>query len=141
MQDVGVRFYTFISTLFYILKSAAATSIPVVVLDRPNPLNGDVRAIGCAAPQDRDGDGLSNLDEFNYHTDPLNPDTDGDGIPDGAESGKVDRGETPKRLKNPAGVRVLAADAQRRVIRRPRGGRRCVRPAPAVSLPASHRRD
>ena len=35
---------------------------------------------------DFDGDGLSNWDEINiYHTDPLNPDTDGDGIPDGWE--------------------------------------------------------
>lgn len=43
MQDVGVRFYTFISTLFYVLKSAAEAHIPVVVLDRPNPINGIVR--------------------------------------------------------------------------------------------------
>ena len=35
---------------------------------------------------DFDGDGLSNLDEITiYHTDPLNPDTDGDGLPDGWE--------------------------------------------------------
>ena len=35
---------------------------------------------------DSDGDGLSNADELNlYHTDPLNPDTDGDGMPDGWE--------------------------------------------------------
>ncbi len=43
MQDVGVRFYTFISTLFYALKGAAKADVPVVVLDRPNPLNGMVR--------------------------------------------------------------------------------------------------
>ena len=35
---------------------------------------------------DFDGDGISNLDEISvYHTDPLNPDTDGDGMPDGWE--------------------------------------------------------
>lgn len=40
MQDVGVRFYTFISTLFYVLRGAAAAGKPVIVLDRPNPVNG-----------------------------------------------------------------------------------------------------
>jgi len=50
MQDVGVRFYTFISTLFYVLKGAAKADIPVVVLDRPNPLNGIVREGPVLAP-------------------------------------------------------------------------------------------
>jgi uncharacterized protein YbbC (DUF1343 family) len=40
MQDVGVRFYTFISTLFYVLRGAAAAGKRVFVLDRPNPING-----------------------------------------------------------------------------------------------------
>ena len=43
MQDVGMRFYTFISTLFYVLRGAAKAGVPVVVLDRPNPINGIVR--------------------------------------------------------------------------------------------------
>jgi uncharacterized protein YbbC (DUF1343 family) len=42
MQDVGVRFYTYISTLLYVLKSAAQAGLPVMVLDRPNPLRGMV---------------------------------------------------------------------------------------------------
>lgn len=37
IQDVGVRFYTYISTLHYIMEAAAEASIPVIVLDRPNP--------------------------------------------------------------------------------------------------------
>ena len=37
IQDVGVRFYTYISTLHYIMESAAENNIPVIVLDRPNP--------------------------------------------------------------------------------------------------------
>jgi len=41
IQDVGVRFYTYISTLTNILESAAENHIPVVVLDRPNPIRGD----------------------------------------------------------------------------------------------------
>lgn len=40
MQDVGARFYTFISTLFYVLRGAARAGKPVFVLDRPNPING-----------------------------------------------------------------------------------------------------
>ncbi len=37
LQDVGVRFYTYISTMSYVMEAAAENSIPVVVLDRPNP--------------------------------------------------------------------------------------------------------
>lgn len=40
MQDVGVRFFTYISSLGLILEAAAEQKIPVVVFDRPNP-NGD----------------------------------------------------------------------------------------------------
>lgn len=37
LQDVGVRFYTYISTMTYVMEAAAENDIPVVVLDRPNP--------------------------------------------------------------------------------------------------------
>jgi uncharacterized protein YbbC (DUF1343 family) len=37
LQDVGVRFYTYLSTLHYIMEAAAENQIEVVVLDRPNP--------------------------------------------------------------------------------------------------------
>jgi len=37
IQDVGVRFYTYIATLHYVMQAAAEANIPVVVLDRPNP--------------------------------------------------------------------------------------------------------
>ena len=40
IQDVGARFYTFISTLGYGLEAAAQAHIPYYVLDRPNPING-----------------------------------------------------------------------------------------------------
>ena len=40
IQDVGVRFYTYISTLFYAMQAAAERDILFLVLDRPNP-NGD----------------------------------------------------------------------------------------------------
>ncbi|MEX1000951.1 MAG: DUF1343 domain-containing protein [Crocinitomicaceae bacterium] len=37
IQDVGARFYTYISTLHYIMEAAAEQEIEVIVLDRPNP--------------------------------------------------------------------------------------------------------
>lgn len=37
LQDVGVRFYTYISTLHYVMEACAEAGIPVIVLDRPNP--------------------------------------------------------------------------------------------------------
>lgn len=37
VQDVGCRFYTYISTLFYVLQACGEQQIPVIVLDRPNP--------------------------------------------------------------------------------------------------------
>lgn len=37
LQDLGVRFYTYVSTLYYVLEAAAETNTPVIVLDRPNP--------------------------------------------------------------------------------------------------------
>jgi uncharacterized protein YbbC (DUF1343 family) len=40
IQDIGVRFYTFISTLYECMKAAAEQKIAFVVLDRPNPLGG-----------------------------------------------------------------------------------------------------
>src|SRR3990172_10310307 len=40
IQDVGARFYTYISTLFYVVQAAAENNIPLIVLDRPNPING-----------------------------------------------------------------------------------------------------
>jgi len=37
LQDVGVRFYTYISTMSYVMEAATENGIPVIVLDRPNP--------------------------------------------------------------------------------------------------------
>lgn len=41
LQDVGTRFYTYISTLHYVMEACAENDIPLIVLDRPNP-NGSV---------------------------------------------------------------------------------------------------
>ena len=37
IQDVGVRFYTYIATLQYVMEACAEAKVPVLVLDRPNP--------------------------------------------------------------------------------------------------------
>ena len=37
LQDVGVRFYTYISTMHYVMEACAENNIPLIVLDRPNP--------------------------------------------------------------------------------------------------------
>ncbi len=44
IQDVGARFYTYTSTLALAMQAAAAAGIPFVVLDRPNPLGGQMVA-------------------------------------------------------------------------------------------------
>jgi uncharacterized protein YbbC (DUF1343 family) len=41
IQDVGARFYTYISTMTYAMEAAAEAGIPFVVLDRPNPITGE----------------------------------------------------------------------------------------------------
>ncbi|MEC8853108.1 MAG: DUF1343 domain-containing protein [Bacteroidota bacterium] len=50
IQDVGARFYTYISTLHYVMEAAAESNIKVIVLDRPNPnghyIDGPIREDG-----------------------------------------------------------------------------------------------
>lgn len=41
LQDVGARFYTYISSLHYVMEACAENNIPLIVLDRPNP-NGNI---------------------------------------------------------------------------------------------------
>ncbi|MBC7758830.1 MAG: DUF1343 domain-containing protein [Phormidesmis sp. FL-bin-119] len=42
MQDVGVRFYTYLSTLHYIMEACAENNVELILLDRPNPNDGYV---------------------------------------------------------------------------------------------------
>jgi uncharacterized protein YbbC (DUF1343 family)/CubicO group peptidase (beta-lactamase class C family) len=63
IQDVGARFYTYISTLGYILEEAAKAKLPVFILDRPNPING-VDVEGPLADSDK-------LSFTAYHTLPV----------------------------------------------------------------------
>ena len=63
IQDVGVRFYTYSSTLGYVMEEAAKAHLPVFVLDRPNPIGGtDVEG----PPADAD-----KLSFIAYHTIPV----------------------------------------------------------------------
>lgn len=41
LQDVGARFYTYISSLHYVMEACAENNIPLLILDRPNP-NGAI---------------------------------------------------------------------------------------------------
>ena len=52
IQDIGARFYTYMSTLGYVLEEAAKARIPVFVLDRPNPIGG-VEVEGPVADADK----------------------------------------------------------------------------------------
>jgi uncharacterized protein YbbC (DUF1343 family) len=63
IQDVGARFYTYISTLGYVLEEAAKAKLPVFILDRPNPING-VDVEGPLADTDK-------LSFTAYHTIPV----------------------------------------------------------------------
>ena len=50
IQDVGARFYTYISTLHYVMEAAGEHNIKVIILDRPNPnghyIDGPIREDG-----------------------------------------------------------------------------------------------
>ena len=52
IQDIGTRFYTYISTLINVMEEAAKAGKPVFVLDRPNPING-VDVEGAIADSDK----------------------------------------------------------------------------------------
>jgi uncharacterized protein YbbC (DUF1343 family) len=53
IQDVGVRFYTYETTLGYFLEAAVIANKPIVVLDRPNPIGG-ISVAGPVADRDRE---------------------------------------------------------------------------------------
>jgi uncharacterized protein YbbC (DUF1343 family) len=42
LQDVGCRFYTYLYSLLYVMEVASEKGIPIFVLDRPNPLGGEI---------------------------------------------------------------------------------------------------
>jgi len=50
IQDLGMRFYTYGSTLVYVMRACAEHGKPLLVLDRPNPLGGERVEGGLLAP-------------------------------------------------------------------------------------------
>ncbi len=42
LQDVGVRSYTYISTIYKVMDACAEYDVPIIILDRPNPLGGNI---------------------------------------------------------------------------------------------------
>jgi uncharacterized protein YbbC (DUF1343 family)/CubicO group peptidase (beta-lactamase class C family) len=63
LQDAGCRFYTYLTTLGYVLEDAAKVKVKVVVLDRPNPIRSDVME---GPPADADA-----LSFVAYHSIPI----------------------------------------------------------------------
>lgn len=63
IQDIGTRFYTYMSTLGYVMEEAAKARLPVFVLDRPNPIAG-LAVEGPVADADK-------LSFTAYHTIPV----------------------------------------------------------------------
>ena len=60
IQDVGARFYTYISTMSYIMEAGAEQNIPVMVLDRPNP-NGHYVAGPIMEDENKSFVGMHNI--------------------------------------------------------------------------------
>ena len=48
IQDVGARFYTYIYCLTYLMTECAMRKIPIIILDRPNPISGALSAVSGA---------------------------------------------------------------------------------------------
>jgi len=61
LQDVGSRYYTFVWTAVLMLRAAAASGIETIVLDRPNPLGGEIVEGGPQRPGYRSFVGLCDV--------------------------------------------------------------------------------
>lgn len=51
IQDIGARFYTYLTTMVYAMEEAAKNNIEFVVLDRPNPIGGNIVEGPTLAPE------------------------------------------------------------------------------------------
>jgi uncharacterized protein YbbC (DUF1343 family)/CubicO group peptidase (beta-lactamase class C family) len=98
IQDVGVRFYTYITTLGYVMEEAGKAKLPIFVLDRPNPIGGnDVE--GPIADADK-------LSFTAYHTLPVRH---------GMTIGELARLYNDERHLN-ADLRIIKMEAWRRAM-------------------------
>ena len=115
LQDAGVRFYTYVSTLLLCLEAAADAGVELVVLDRPNPLGGESVAGPLRAPVEAAPTSLLSLAPG-----PL---------VHGLTLGELAR-LTNGRLARPAKLTVVAMDGWRRSMAWRDTGRRWVPPSP-----------
>ncbi len=61
IQDTGLRIYTYLYTLTFCMKAAAEKGIPIFVLDRPNPLNGNTVEGNLIGPEYRSFVGMHSI--------------------------------------------------------------------------------
>ena len=47
LQDVGTRTWTYVGSMIYAMRAAARRHLPIIVLDRPNPITGNSRRTGA----------------------------------------------------------------------------------------------
>ncbi len=76
-------------------------TMQTVTLKRFADLDTDHDGIGNTTDSDIDNDGLANVEEKKIGTDPLNADTDGDGIPDGSDTHPLSKDAPPKASSTP----------------------------------------
>ncbi len=114
LQDAGVRFYTYASTMMLCLEAAAEAGIEVVVLDRPNPLGGELVEGPLADPATVPTSLLSMAPGPLVH---------------GLTLGEMARLVNARRTK-PAALRVVAMDGWRRSMLWRDTGRPWVAPSP-----------
>lgn len=112
IQDIGTRFYTYISTLGFVMEEAAKVKLPVFVLDRPNPIGG-VDVEGALADADK-------LSFTAYHTIPIRH---------GMTIGELARLFNDER-KIGCDLRVVKAENWRRAMWFDRTGLTWVNPSP-----------
>ena len=114
LQDAGVRFYTYASTLMLCLEAAAEAGIETVVLDRPNPLGGDLVEGPLADPRSVPTTLLSMAPGPLVH---------------GLTLGEMARLVNARRPK-PAALKVVPMEGWRRTMRWRDTGRPWVAPSP-----------
>lgn len=113
LQDVGVRFYTYVSTEILAMEAAAEAGIPFVVLDRPNPLGGTV----VAGPV-REG-------QKTFVATAPGP------LVHGLTAGEMAR-YVNAHTNRPARLTVIALEGWRREMTWPQTGRKWIAPSPGL---------
>ncbi len=115
LQDAGVRFYTYVSTLIRLVRACAEADVELWVLDRPNPLGGEYLAGPVPDPRDEVAESLVN--------------TAPGPLVHGLTMGEMAR-YVNQRLEKPARLRVVPLRGWKRTMRWPDTGRAWVAPSP-----------